>query len=485
MTLTIFDYKYLKNTIASHGTSPYLKSENESFNFSELYSLATNIASKIKTSNIQNDEVIAVSFSSKLYQVIATWGIIFSENPFFPVNIQSTKERVSSASKNIRYFLTDEPLIAEKFFNKSNLSKKIALRLEFADIYLIVNEQNKSNLFLAKGAFYLMQTSGSTGIPKIVAHSISSAMIFSSWALDYLKLTKADRLISISPLFFDMSIFDIFSSALGGIELCIPEQSTLYFTKDFYNFLYKNNITTIYLTPTLLQKLLSLEKIELKFINKIILAGEDFNFQFLNNLKKTFSNARIYNFYGPTETNVCTYAELTKSDSVVIGLQCPYLKIELAADGEILVAGPTNAIYYIDQDINHDLITIDKLTFYKTGDLATATTQGLKYQGRKDHQLKISGYRVSLIEIENDFQSCFKNSQLKVIYFEHNLYLIFLTDDNTSKDEKMTKIKNELPSHYCPKDIFIIRNKNLDLFSDTFKTNPKKLITYLLKHHFE
>jgi acyl-coenzyme A synthetase/AMP-(fatty) acid ligase len=113
--------------------------------------------------------------------------------------------------------------------------------------------------------------------------------------------------------------------------------------------------------------------------------------------------ARLFNFYGPTETNVCTFHEVdrTQLDGVretPIGRACPYAVCTLVATeeesaqviegpgtGELLVEGPTVA----------------GGGPFATRDRVMRGEDGLFYfRGRIDRMVKIRGYRVEPGEVE-------------------------------------------------------------------------------------
>ncbi len=63
---------------------------------------------------------------------------------------------------------------------------------------------------------YILYTSGSTGKPKGVMISHRAIVAFSDWAGEYFALHEQDRVASHSPLHFDLSLFDVWTTLAHG-----------------------------------------------------------------------------------------------------------------------------------------------------------------------------------------------------------------------------------------------------------------------------
>jgi acyl-coenzyme A synthetase/AMP-(fatty) acid ligase len=139
----------------------------------------------------------------------------------------------------------------------------------------------------------------------------------------------------------------------------------------------------------------------------VLFAGEPFPIGFVRQLA-SWTEARLLNLYGPTETNVCTWHEVTAADlerdrPVPIGRGCSGDTVELldesgrlcaaGAEGEVVVTGPTVMLGYWGRE--------PIAGSYHTGDHAVLRADGaLDYVGRRDHLVKIRGHRIELGDIE-------------------------------------------------------------------------------------
>ena len=102
----------------------------------------------------------------------------------------------------------------------------------------------------------------------------------------------------------------------------------------------------------------------------------------MSQLVKHFTNAKHFNLYGPTETNVCCFYEIdlnkiNKNNVIPIGKACADAKFYLEeneGDFELFVASKSLMQSYVSAENN--FLNKDGKLFYDTGDLVTKTSDG-------------------------------------------------------------------------------------------------------------
>ena len=162
---------------------------------------------------------------------------------------------------------------------------------------------------------------------------------------------------------------------------------------------------------------------DLESLRIVFFAGEVFPVKHLRRLRELLPRARMANFYGPTETNVCTYYEVpaelgTDDKPLPIGRACENQEIFALDDalrpvadgevGELWVRGPTVMKgYWGDPELSRRRLRQNPLhesfpdPAHRTGDLVRRRADGdYEFLGRLDHQVKSRGYRIELGEIE-------------------------------------------------------------------------------------
>ncbi|WP_437992282.1 AMP-binding protein [Sorangium sp. So ce145] len=262
----------------------------------------------------------------------------------------------------------------------------------------------------------ILHTSGSTGEPKPVPITWAGLDAFTAFCIDLVGLTPADRVLRVAELVFDLAWFDHLATFRAGATLATMSRRDLASGRALRDAVSALAPTVIYGVPSMFMKLVAaLPAADAGApapafalsppVRTILFAGEVFPPRELAALAARVPGAALYNLYGPTETNVCTFhrvdrAALDGASEVPIGVACPYAACALLAldaddesgrviegpgTGELVVSGPT---------------TVDGGP-YRTRDRVERKADGLFYfRGRIDRMVKIRGYRVEPGEVE-------------------------------------------------------------------------------------
>ncbi|QSA98878.1 amino acid adenylation domain-containing protein [Methylococcus sp. EFPC2] len=254
----------------------------------------------------------------------------------------------------------------------------------------------------------ILYTSGSTGRPKGVALSHGAIAAFADWAAERMELKPDDRIASSAPLFFDLSTFDLYAVLAKGASLHFVPGPLFLAPARLAAWLSEHRISGWYTVPALLAFLAykgnlgSSPPASLRFL---IFAGEAFPPTALKSLAEALPDTDLYNFYGPTETNVCCHwpVERDRLDGVTpIPIGLPAAGGELAIEpesGELRVRGPTLLSGYWSAGRLHP--ALDDEGWYRTADRVSLSVAGeYLFHGRLGRMLKCSGYRVEPAEIE-------------------------------------------------------------------------------------
>ncbi|WP_405847074.1 amino acid adenylation domain-containing protein [Streptomyces sp. NBC_01518] len=261
---------------------------------------------------------------------------------------------------------------------------------------------------------YILYTSGSTGTPKGVCITHGNARAFVDWAVAELHATVDDRFANHAPLTFDLSVLDLYAAFSAGASVHLVPSELAYAPAQLVQFLRRRQITVWYSVPSALILMArdgglysAPPPTELR---AVLFAGEPFPIAHVRRLAD-WTNARLLNLYGPTETNVCTFHEVVSADlrrdrPVPIGRACsgdtvwavrpdgrtagPGEEGELVADGPTVMAGYWGHAAHAGP--------------YRTGDVVRVLKNGAyDYVGRRDHMVKVRGHRIELGDAEAAF----------------------------------------------------------------------------------
>ena len=269
---------------------------------------------------------------------------------------------------------------------------------------------------------YILYTSGSTGQPKGVMISHRNALTFIEWAATAFQLRPSDILSNHAPLHFDLSTLDFFGAASAGAVCTIVPRTTAMFPQELARWINSEGITVWYSASSALSLLVrygSLSENTLQSLRLILFAGEVFPNKYLGELMLRAPNARFFNLFGPTETNVCTFYEVKEPPAasdppIPIGRACANTMCsvldeagrkvtEANVEGELVVRGSIVAQGYWGEQRRGAKGFIEPNT-YRTGDIVYWSEPYddpvLRFVGRQDHMIKTRGYRVELGEIE-------------------------------------------------------------------------------------
>lgn len=241
---------------------------------------------------------------------------------------------------------------------------------------------------------------------------------FVAWAVDTFAPSRDDRFLALAPLHFDLSLFDILVSLSVGARVHVPGEATLSFPAEIVRVARQERTTILYTVPTVLQMVTQLRGASLPDLRWLLFAGETMPQETLGKLAPFAPNARCANLYGPTETNVVTWHEITDADRLPgapplpIGRSCAHCRVWVADEygepvphgttGEICVEGPTvTPGYWQLPALTLACRVTDGCTTFRTGDAGWQAADGtLHFSGRRDQQVKVRGSLVNLAELE-------------------------------------------------------------------------------------
>ncbi|MBT5222056.1 MAG: amino acid adenylation domain-containing protein [Gammaproteobacteria bacterium] len=373
--------------------------EEHTISYIDLKTRIEKIAAFLRIKQVQN-QCIAIALDRGIEAASSIYAVLSAGAIYLPLDIKNPVKRIN-------FIIADaQPAFIIGIGDAPDWLDNPAIWLDLSQLPLTEIKGIFPVLVDKNNLAAILYTSGSTGNPKGVALSHQALMNFSSWAQTTFKLNQLERIASLAPFHFDLSIFDLFSSlASGATVYFLPARLSLSPSR-LTAWLSEYKITTWYTVPSLLSFIAlkgALQTTDLSHLKRLLFAGEVFPCPHLIKLADLLPDTELFNLYGPTETNVCCYWQvehhrLTVEQNIPIGYAaCDAALLIDTETGELLVNSLNNFSGYWQQGKLQPLST----NYYPTGDKVALNTQGeYEYYGRLDRMLKCSGYRVEPAEIE-------------------------------------------------------------------------------------
>jgi amino acid adenylation domain-containing protein len=410
--------RLLADSAERHPDRVAIKDERAELSYGEIDDLANRTALALKELGVRPGDRIGVWLHKSAEAVAVMQAALRLGAAYVPVDPMSPPARAATIMRDCRI----AALVAPGERGRSVLDG------ELANVPLLSTDASKAALTWAdlegfdgtpvshSGAeddlAYILYTSGSTGVPKGVCISHRNALAFVDWAAREVGAGPEDRFSNHAPFHFDLSVFDLYAAfRCGGCVVIVPEQHA-YVPEALVDLVSQEQITVWYSVPSAL--ILMVERGDLLArsglaLRAVVFAGEPYPINPLRRLRDGLPHVRLFNWYGPTETNVCTGYEVRgiaprRDVPVPIGHKASGDRVWAVKDdgseagvgeeGELLVWGPTVSLGYWGGTPQGD-------EPYRTGDIVRLEADGeYAYVGRRDHMVKIRGHRVELGEVE-------------------------------------------------------------------------------------
>ena len=335
-------------------------------------------------------------------------------------------------------------------------------------------ERDNSFKITSDKTLYIMFTSGTTGVPKGVIIKRESYENFLLWLDEYFnKINDKDRMLFTTDFTFDISLVDIGLLLVKHLNLYISS-----FENDILQLLFeldKFKITVHSTVPynyTMMVNSHILHKADISNLKSLILAGSRFPYGLYQFFKESLSYVDVYNAYGPTEATIyvtchhMNYSNDILDHNISIGQPVNGCNVQII-DNELCISGVQVMQGYVsdEEKTNDVLLNVDGETFYKTGDLAFQDElNNFFVVGRKDDTVKISGFRVNLLDIDAYLHTLdyIKDSATIIVENKKNedsflVTFLILTEDK-ALPEIRSDMKKILLDYQVAKKILILEN---------------------------
>lgn len=466
---------FLENAIMHPGATALITAE-KTVSYGELERLSRALAQRLAASGlVQRGSLVGVALPRGWRQIVAVLGVLRAGAAYLPVSVNDPADRIAlifAEGKVAAVVCDDErartiPDAFAKFVVDDDVP---AAEVDSETLLLPADPDDVA---------YVIFTSGSTGKPKGVAVSHQAALntIFDVNFRN--AVTSKDRLLAVSQLNFDLSVYDIFGALAVGASLVIPPHAAVPDPHEWVRQIETAGVTVWNSVPALAQLLIeavpasggSIESLRL-----FMLSGDWLPVDLARSILALRQKPRLVSMGGATEAAIWSVEKVVKtiapdqntipygkplSGQILYVLDAAMRPCPQWTPGEIYIAGVGLAEGYLHRpELTARAFVLHPVTgerLYRTGDWGRLLPDGdIEFLGREDTQVKVNGMRIELGEIEAAMTVLPGIRQAVAVIAENSgvrqIAAFAVPDGTLTLDEKLLReaLKKKLPYSWLP-----------------------------------
>jgi yersiniabactin nonribosomal peptide synthetase len=406
---------------AAHPERPaLLRGDERECSYAELARRAENVAAAVSAHVEGLGARVAVTLPKGESQIAAVLGVLRAGCTYVPVGLDQPPQRrvqmYQAACARLVLYSRAEDLGAIQLAGCQGLRIEDALQPAPE-----VRAQRPSDSALA----YIIFTSGSTGVPKGVMISHQAALNTVAHINRRFQVCERDRVLAVSALEFDLSVYDIFGVLAAGGALVLVEEAERREPRRWLELARRWNVTLWNSVPALLEMLSTVAAARgiSSNLRLALVSGDWVPTDLAARVRSHDPDCRVVALGGATEAAIWSNAFEIRDvprdwRSIPYGHPLPNQRFRVVDSrgrdcpdwvaGELWIGGAGVADGYCGdaQTTASKFVEHAGERWYRTGDLGRYWPDGtLEFLGRVDFQLKIRGHRIELNEIEATLES--------------------------------------------------------------------------------
>ena len=383
---------------------------DRTMSYAMLAEAADRVAAMLVAEGVAPGDRVAIAMGRGAGQVISVLGVLRAGAVYVPLIPDQPEERraLIIADAGVRVILTDGPVTTHQLdWRRAETFAPIAKPI-------VIDPDDPA---------YVIYTSGSTGVPKGVVIAHRAALNTCCDIVRRQGIGTQDRMLALSALHFDLSVFDLFGILGAGGAIVLIDDAQYRDPAAWCGLIERHDVTLWNSVPALFDMLLTYaEGFDLTAparLRCILLSGDWIGLDLPPRYRAFRPEGQFVAMGGATEaaiwSNVHDVVEVPAHwRSVPYGRplanQCYRVVDPLGRDcpdhvpGELWIGGAGVAIGYLGdpQRTARQFVEHDGRRWYRTGDMGCYWADGtLEFLGRRDNQVKIGGYRIELDEVES------------------------------------------------------------------------------------
>src|SRR5437867_518305 len=426
--------------------------------YGELNARANQVARALLKRGLTREGVVGVKTERNLDWLTAVVAILKAGGAYLPIEPHFPTERIAKmVSRAGAKLVLTQPLI-EAAYEEGHAASDLGIA--------VARDQ------LA----YIYFTSGSTGEPKGAMCEHTGLLNHLLAKIEDLKIGEGTVVAQTAPQCFDISLWQLISALLVGGRTVIIEQETILDAKRFLEKIIAARVNVVQVVPSYLEVLLSYlgqHPSEFKDLQYVVATGEALKKELVERWFAVQPLIKLVNAYGLTETSDDTNHEIMDQppqgervplgrpiNNVLIYVVDEQLQpVPLGEPGEIVFSGVCVGRGYInDPERTQHAFLQDPLRpgegLYRSGDYGRCLPDGkLEFLGRRDSQVKISGFRIEIGEVENRLLKLPGVREGSVVVVNNHLIAFCAGDRPLNPGVMRDELAKALPKYMVPSAI--------------------------------
>lgn len=405
-------------------------SPDKQLGYRETYLLANKIGHALLTAGVLPNQLVGVLMTKGWEQILGCLGVLACGAAFLPIDPTWPESRIHQVLEigAVKVLLSQQAIL-ETLGRNGSLDLYRCFAVDHERVWSSYSHDPIPRQQTPTDIAYVIFTSGSTGQPKGVTISHRGVVNTITDINRRFQVAARDRLFALSNLTFDLAIYDIFGPLTAGASVVVPKADQIKEPAYWAKEIAKQPPISIWNTvPMFMQMLVEhLDNLSIsekpslcETLRVILLSGDWIPLDLPSRIRRYFPASQIISLGGATEGSIWSIlypiTALNSSwKSIPYGRpmdnQTMYVLDEsfnhcpMGTMGDIYIGGIGVALgYWRDEERSAMNFVINPGTgerLYKTGDLGCWHPEGyMEFMGRKDTQVKISGHRIELSDIE-------------------------------------------------------------------------------------
>jgi amino acid adenylation domain-containing protein len=418
-------HELFEQRVRAHPDAVAAMHGDREWTYSELNARANQLGRALLARGLRREGVVAVVTERNLDWMAAVLAIFKAGGVYLPIEPHFPADRIATTlSRAGCELVLTEPgsttTLGQALDSRPGIQ---ALFVEAA--YAENHADGDLGLDVMPGQLaYIYFTSGSTGEPKGAMCEHAGLLNHLYAKIDDLEIGEGQVVAQTAPQCFDISLWQLVSALLAGGRTLIVEQEVILDVGQFLDKITDGRVSVLQVVPSYLEVVLSYldqHPRELPDLRYVSVTGEALKKELAQRWFAAQPGIKLVNAYGLTETSDDTNHEVMdrapEGERVPLGRPVGNVHVyvvdenlwpvPLGAAGLIAFSGVCVGRGYVnDQERTSQAYLADPhregQRLYLGGDYGRWQPDGkLEFLGRRDSQVKISGFRIEIGEIEN------------------------------------------------------------------------------------